>query len=375
MLLWWLQVVLPLMAGTALLAWCSVDLLLNVHRQVPGLSLRSMWMGILAKHNHIDENKLKSRLAEVVLDEKSSSSLDKKKLEDAINERIFGQEDIVRDVVAQIYNASFREDRRRPVCRFMIAGPSGTAKSLFGEVLADARFGKGRHVLFDMSTAFSTSTSTSVFGSPMGHVGSGRPAPPIAHLISHPASVVIVDEFEKTAVENQNRFLRALEQGVLTDVSSGQVVDLTQAILVFTTNAMADQCARIGADQGLTIKEISDECKRILKTEFPAPILSRLDRVYAFQPLKEYAKCELVYAKIIDLLREYRIDLVAIDQEVLVDWIKSYRHEDFDGRRVAVDVEDKLSGRLNELKQQGVQQIKIHLKKAAGASKLAIDKA
>lgn len=369
MVLWWLQVVLPLMIGAALLAWCGTQLLLRLYEQFPSFSLAGLKMSIL--ESYTDVNKLKSRLAELANTGASAKDLDKKALEKAINNRIFGQSHIIREIVDNIYNESLREKRDGPVGKYMIAGPSGTGKSMLAKVLGEEHFGKNGYVVFDMATANSVSNANSVFGSPMGYQGGHQSSPSVAHLINYPASVVLVDEFEKTERQVQHRFLESLQDGLLTNVVTGNKVDVSNAIFVFTTNAMQEQCAKAGANQQASLEDISAECKRILASTFDSAIMSRIDMVFAFQPLNDVALCELVASKIIRLIESYPMQLEAVDFEVLAQWVQRYRLKSVDGRDIATDVKRTISQRLNELKRQGVQRVKIIDKK----NQIAIEKA
>lgn len=326
-------------------------------------------MGILAQY--MDELKLKSKLAEFAASSQANPEFDKARIEAEIKNKIFGQEDIIREIVNHIYNESLRERRDHPVARYMIAGPSGTGKSMLGKVLGETLYGKNGFVTFNMATANNMANANAIFGAPTGYQGGDRTSPSISHIINYPRCVVIVDEIEKTTREVQQRFLEPLEDGVMTNVSTGEKVDVTQTIFIFTTNALQEQCAKVAANQQANVQQISKECDRLLRSVFDQALMSRLDMVFAFQPLNDFALCELVGSKIIKLIEAYPMQLAHIDIEVLARWVQKYQSTHVDGRDVSNDVKRTISARLNELKLQGVQRVKLVDKKG----ELVIDKA
>lgn len=313
-LVWFLHVALPITLGTVAFLLCLAVVLVMIGVVPLHLLPDRLRMSIL--DGYTDVAQLKARLAET--SRSLSYEINRTAVSEYMKSKIIGQDHIVDDVVNEIHSQYLREKRRGAVAVFMIAGPTRTAKSLFGLSLGQALFGEHGFVEFDMSTANDTANANAVFGSPMGHVGSERSAASMKHLIDNPRTVVVVDEFEKASEAVRNRFLSAWRDGKLLNVATGKWINTRDMIFVVTTNAAHEQMTVLGQQLFNSLLEMSRQGKKILGEEFKPELLSRVDRVYAFKPLEEFGTAELIGLNLIEYVQSFGIEISTIDLEFLL---------------------------------------------------------
>ncbi len=102
----------------------------------------------------------------------------------------------------------------RPLCAFLLAGPSGVGKSETVLLVAELLFG-GRQYLttINMSEFQEKHTVSRLIGSPPGYVGYGEGGVLSVAFLQKPYSVVVVDEVEKAHRDVLNLLYQAFDKG------------------------------------------------------------------------------------------------------------------------------------------------------------------
>ena len=217
-------------------------------------------------------------------------------LEDALHQRVIGQEEAVSAVSRAIRRArAGLKDPRRPIGSFIFLGPTGVGKTELCRALGEAMFGDEDSVIrVDMSEYMEKHTTSRLIGSPPGYVGYEEGGQLTEAVRRKPYSVVLLDEVEKAHPDVFNILLQILEDGRLTD-NTGRVVSFKNTIIVMTSNAGAHA---IGSGRSLgfgggsmtdarsyeTMKEtVMKEVKELFRPEF----INRVDELIVFHPLEE----------------------------------------------------------------------------------------
>lgn len=214
-------------------------------------------------------------------------TIDADDLAQRVKARVVGQNAAVDAIAAQLRRRFAARRKDKPLAVFCLAGPPGVGKTHLAKVLAAELYGNRGHLhFFDMSQFGQAHAAASLFGQARGYVGSTSYGSLTAALRDVPDAVVLLDEFEKAHPEVHKRFLTAWNDGFVTEVSDGARIPTSEAIFIITTNAMSRQIGDI-ATSGASPDEIGRLAKAALAdAQFAPEVLSRIDEVFAFQPLQ-----------------------------------------------------------------------------------------
>ncbi|MFF3645253.1 ATP-dependent Clp protease ATP-binding subunit [Streptomyces sp. NPDC002564] len=204
------------------------------------------------------------------------------KLEDALHERVVGQDEAVTAIAQAVRrNRAGMGDPNRPVGSFLFLGPTGVGKTELAKALAELLFGdEGRMVRFDMSEFQEKHTVSRLVGAPPGYVGHEEAGQLTEKVRRQPYSVLLFDEVEKAHPDVFNTLLQVLDDGRLTD-AQGRTVDFRNTVVVMTSNIGAH---RILAHRG-DVSEIRDDLMGDLRGHFPPEFLNRIDDIIVFHGL------------------------------------------------------------------------------------------
>jgi ATP-dependent Clp protease ATP-binding subunit ClpB len=227
-------------------------------------------------------------------------------LEDALHERVIGQDDAVTAVSNAIRRSrAGLSDPNRPIGSFMFLGPTGVGKTELARALAEFLFDDERAIVrIDMGEYMEKHSVSRLIGAPPGYVGYDEGGQLTEAVRRRPYSVVLLDEIEKAHPDVFNTLLQVLDDGRLTD-GQGRTVDFTNTVLIMTSNLPGDP-------------------HDFFKPEF----LNRVDDMIRFRALTEEDLRPIVDIQL-DRLRE-RLDDRRITLEVSDDAMAWLAHEGFD---------------------------------------------
>ncbi|MCC7446167.1 MAG: AAA family ATPase [Anaerolineae bacterium] len=213
------------------------------------------------------------------------------RMEEAIHERIIGQDEAVAAVADAIRRArSGLKDPRRPIGSFIFLGSSGVGKTELAKALAEFMFdNEDALIRIDMSEYREQHTVSRLFGAPPGYVGYEEGGQLTEAVRRRPYSVVLFDEIEKAHPDVWNALLQILEDGRLTD-GQGRVVDFRNTVIIMTSN-LGTEYARKSGPLGFVTnndpEQVSDHKKieRAMRETFRPEFLNRIDEIIIFSPL------------------------------------------------------------------------------------------
>lgn len=224
------------------------------------------------------------------------------KLEDAIKDKLFGQDEAVDAVLEKIYVAKAgMKAPNKPVGNFLFLGPTGTGKTELCKLLSE-HLGM-KLIRFDMSEYQEKHSMAKLIGAPPGYVGYEDGNLGGGLLISeverNPHSIILLDEFEKAHPDISNLLLQVMDEGYITG-SNGKKADCRNAILVLTSNlgSRDGEANAIGFGRS-QIKTGSDD--EAMKKFFSPEFRNRLDTIAKFKKLDKMSMKKIVVKFLSDL--------------------------------------------------------------------------
>jgi ATP-dependent Clp protease ATP-binding subunit ClpC len=228
-----------------------------------------------------------------IAEEESSRLL---KMEDALRERVKGQDEAVVTVAKAVRRArAGLGDPRRPNGAFIFLGPTGVGKTELVRALAEFMFGTEESMVkIDMSEFMERHSVARLVGAPPGYIGYEEGGQLTEAVRRKPYSVVLLDEIEKAHPEVFNILLQIMDDGRLTD-AKGRKVDFRNTIIIMTSNAGAELIRRetglgfhksesqqSAQEQYDKMKDkVLQEMKKLFRPEF----LNRIDASVVFRAL------------------------------------------------------------------------------------------
>lgn len=290
-------------------------------------------------------------------------TIDAEQLAERISARVIGQDDAVRTIAMQLRRRIAARRKDKPIAVFCLAGAPGVGKTHFAKVLAEELYGNKGHLhFFDMSQFGQPHAAASLFGQARGYVGSQNYGALTAALRDVPDSIVLLDEFEKAHPEVHKRFLTAWNDGFITEVSDGARVATNDAIFVLTTNAASRRIGDIAE-----LNEDSEEQGRLAKAalsdaQFAPEVLSRIDEVFAFRPLKGLDIARVVALEIENIAQQFDLKIAGggIDPSILLDSIDALSNRMQGGvRDMTRALERQVTDKLIDARSAGAGEVRL----------------
>jgi len=206
-------------------------------------------------------------------------------MEDAIHQRVVGQDEAVRLVSDAIRRSrSGLSDPNRPYGSFLFLGPTGVGKTELCKGLANFLFDSEDHLIrVDMSEFMEKHSVSRLIGAPPGYVGYEEGGYLTEAVRRKPYSVILMDEVEKAHPDVFNVLLQVLDDGRLTD-GQGRTVDFKNTVIVMTSNLGSQMIQQMAGDDYQVVKlAVMAEVKNYFRPEF----INRIDEVVVFHSLGE----------------------------------------------------------------------------------------
>ncbi|SEI87832.1 ATP-dependent Clp protease ATP-binding subunit ClpB [Allopseudospirillum japonicum] len=207
------------------------------------------------------------------------------RMEDALHERVVGQDEAVIAVAHAVRRArAGLSDPQRPNGSFLFLGPTGVGKTELCKALAKFLFDtEDAMVRVDMSEFMEKHSVARLIGAPPGYVGYEEGGYLTELVRRKPYSVVLLDEIEKAHPDVFNILLQVLEDGRLTD-GQGRTVDFRNTVIVMTSNLGSELIQNFNQDTEYA--QMKTAVMEVVAQHFRPELLNRIDEVVVFHALK-----------------------------------------------------------------------------------------
>ncbi|GAB4354228.1 MAG: ATP-dependent chaperone ClpB [Immundisolibacter sp.] len=204
-------------------------------------------------------------------------------IEDALHQRVVGQDEAVRAVADAIRRSrAGLTAHERPIGSFLFLGPTGVGKTELCKALAGFLFDTEQAIVrIDMSEYMEQHSVARLIGAPPGYVGYEEGGQLTERVRRRPYSVILLDEIEKAHRDVFNVLLQVLDDGRLTD-GHGRTVDFRNTIVVMTSNLGSD---RIQEMAGQPYDAIKAAVMDVLRHQFRPEFINRIDETVVFHAL------------------------------------------------------------------------------------------
>lgn len=285
-------------------------------------------------------------------------------MESFFSQHVIGQAVACREVAKMLYRRIHAPRKNKPLGVFCFAGPPGVGKTLFAKVANRLLFDSNPATLLhvDMSQYSQPHTVSNLFGQPRGYAGSDQYGQITAKLRDFPNSIILLDEFEKAHPDVHKRFLTAWNDGFISEGSDNAQISTTGAIFLITTNAASLQIGEIAERYAEDPDEMLKASRNALQEAGFAPeVLSRIDCIFAFSPLKDLDVARVASLEILSLVEENELEVMhgGIDPRILLSSVIRYEKlgNSVTVRDIVRAIENDLSDGIIEAKRAGAKTI------------------
>jgi len=229
------------------------------------------------------------------------------KMEDALGQRVIGQEEAVKSVSNAIRRSRAGiAEPNRPIGSFIFLGPTGVGKTELAKALAEFMFDTDDALVrIDMSEYMEKHSTSKMLGSPPGYVGYEEGGQLTEIVRRRPYAVLLFDEIEKAHPDVFNILLQILDEGHVKD-AKGRLVNFKNTVIILTSNIGSQMILNLnkhgefGFDIGLAKtakakeKNMREKIMGTLHEHFKPEFLNRLDEIIIFHSLNEKQVAQIV---------------------------------------------------------------------------------
>ncbi len=204
-------------------------------------------------------------------------------LENIIHERLVNQEEAIIQIAKILRSKSLGViSSKRPIGSFLFLGPTGVGKTETAKVLAKVYYGSADKVIrFDMAEYVGQEGVERIIGS----LSKNQPGDLTTAIKNNPASLLLLDEIEKSPPQVFNLFLAMLEEGVITD-AFGKKISCNNIFVIGTSNAGAGYIRELVSKGEKNIQ--NKVVDFVLKNNIFSPeFVNRFDGVVVYEPLSK----------------------------------------------------------------------------------------
>lgn len=264
------------------------------------------------------------------------------KIATPLKEKIFGQDSAIDEIADKIVINQMRNNKKLLVMALIgptATGKSETAKSL-AEILSDIYKTPYGYIELAGNEFVGEHSVHRFFGAPPGYVGYGNETV-LEPVRKNPKHVIVINEIEKADTRLLTALMEAIDTGYLGMSDNSKPIDLNQCIMFFTSNIPVN----MEKYETLSKFERAEMCRDAFTKHCGRPEISgKIGNFVVFNALSETAIINIVVKFVREELSNYRLRLVHIDEELLIDFLK--HQTSYGARGIRNLISDSIGERL-----------------------------
>ncbi|UMM64391.1 hypothetical protein DM15PD_14050 [Aristophania vespae] len=266
--------------------------------------------------------------------------IDSGELAAALRARIIGQEKVCEDIAQQLKLRLALKKRTGPIGVFLFLGPTGTGKNLLAQQVAHQ---------IERPCFF------------IDHNAEAGLISQIESILKRDAeAIIIIKEALKISSEEQDQLL-SLWRGELSAARLSSSLS-HQALFIFT-QTIANSLSIDDLDLSTAEKRRMEGIKQAREIGIAPELTAYCDRIFLFQPLKDYDLARVSALAIEALIKRYGLHIEAggIDPNIILPLIRQQREQDAEiaTQDIVRLVEDKIGEALITMRQQGFSTVRL----------------
>lgn len=226
--------------------------------------------------------------------------------EENIKNNLFGQDEIVENVINNIRTKKLFEDYSSPTVLFFV-GESGVGKTFLAEQLAKNIY-QNKIKIINCEMYKEKHAVANLIGSPKGYVDSDKGSELFEYIKHNPESIVLFDEIEKAHPDFYDILLTFLEKGLLTD-KDGTIIDARRCLMIFTSN-VGNETLKITPIGFGAVRNNNQVFEKSINKQFRQEFINRIDGIYYFNSINNYENVlNLEFEKIQNFMKNKNIKI------------------------------------------------------------------
>lgn len=302
----------------------------------------------------VDEVKTKFSAAPAVAKLKVPANL-----AELVKAEVVGQDEALDELCAAIIRRSMIRRPNKPIFVSMLVGATGAGKTETAKAIAKAL--NVELTRFDMNEFTQAESAQRLTGSPPGYIGSEKGGQLTQAIKLRGCGVLLFDELEKAHENVMKMLMGLLDEGRITEQSSGETMDASSFIIIATSNAEYERIAEIAENNeaGETRNQL---IKSALLKVWQPDKLSRFDAILAYKKLNLDAQIALLVRYLMKFAKEAGVTIVdgGLQPDALVNALHiSQQTSTFGAREFQRALEREVMDSMFELSNRGVKRIRI----------------
>lgn len=275
----------------------------------------------------------------------------------AMRADVIGQDHIIEDVATTLARRVQLTRRKKPLAVLMFVGATGAGKTELAKSIAKHAF-ENRLLRFDMNEFTEAHSTQRLIGSPPGYMGSDQGGQLTREIKRMRSGVILFDEIEKGHPDVYKLIMGLLDEGRITEQSSGQTMDASKFAIVLTSNAEHEKLAHLVK----TVSDLDDRkraTKDTLLSVFKPEQLARIDEIFVFGNLDRRSLAKVIGKFLFGFADDAGVEIDSVDAELLIQTITKHEKSDCGIRELIRLVEKAVLDGMLEARAAGFSSVAI----------------
>lgn len=280
-------------------------------------------------------------------------------LAELIKAEVIGQDEAIDELAGSIIRRAQVRRPNKPIFVAMLVGATGAGKTETAKAIAKAL---GVELTrFDMNEFTEPHSTQRLIGAPPGYMDSDKGGQLTQAIKLRGAGVLLFDELEKAHENIMKLLMGLLDEGRITEQSTGETMDASSFVIIATSNAEYDRIATI-AENTPASEARNQQIKSALLRVWQPDKLSRFEAILAYKKLGFEAQVALVVRYLLKFAKEANVTIVegGMDPGAIAESLRiSQQTSTFGAREFQRALEREVMDSMLDLAHSGVKRVRI----------------